>query len=88
MMERGLRLAVWLSASILAAGLVLWLAGVQQADLVLNAGLWVLIAVPIVRVVTALIAWARERDWIFVALTLIVLACLVLPLATALATSR
>jgi uncharacterized membrane protein len=38
--------------------------------------------------VTALVAWAQERDWIFVGLTLIVLASLVLPLATALATSR
>lgn len=88
MMERGLRLAVWLSASVLAAGLLLWLAGAPQSESVLTAGLWVLIAVPIVRVVTALVAWAQERDWVFVALTLIVLACLVLPLATALATSR
>lgn len=88
MMERGLRLAVWVSASILAAGLVLWLAGAAQSESVLTAGLWVLIAVPIVRVVTGLVAWARERDWIFVGLTLIVLASLLLPLATALATSR
>lgn len=88
MMERGLRLAVWVSASILGVGLVLWLAGATQAESALDAGLWVLIAVPIVRVVTALVAWAQERDWIFVGLTLLVLACLLLPLATALATSR
>jgi uncharacterized membrane protein len=88
MMERGLRLAVWVSASILAAGLVLWLAGAPRSEFVLDAGLWVLIAVPIVRVVTALVEWAQERDWTFVALTLLVLACLLLPLATALATSR
>ena len=88
MMERGLRLAVWLSASVLGVGLVLWLGGVAQADQALHAGLWLLIAVPIVRVVTALVAWAQERDWVFVGLTLLVLACLLLPLATALAASR
>ena len=88
MMERGLRLAVWVSASILGVGLALWLAGVAEAETALDAGLWLLIAVPIVRVVTALVAWARERDWVFVGLTLLVLASLLLPLATALATSR
>ena len=88
MMELGLRLAVWLSASVLGVGLVLWLAGRPQAEPALHAGLWLLIAVPIVRVMTALVAWAQERDWIFVVLTLLVLACLLLPLATALAAFR
>ena len=81
MIERALQMAVRVSAVMLAVGLAAWLLGVPQAVLLLNAGLWLLIAVPIARVMTALAAWVKEGDWLFAALTLLVLACLVVPLA-------
>lgn len=80
-MERALRAATWASAAILAAGLASWLAGWPFATPMLHAGLWLLISTPVVRVVMALAASLAARDWTFVALTLIVLGCLVFPLA-------
>lgn len=81
MIERGLQMAVRVSALMLAVGLVVWLLGVPQAVLLLNSGLWLLIAVPIARVMTALASWVKEGDWLFAALTLFVLSCLLVPLA-------
>ncbi len=79
-MERALRIATWLAATLLLIGLALWLAGAAQAALVLHTGLWLLIATPMVRVLMALAEYLKTRDWTFVALTLVVLACLVFPL--------
>jgi uncharacterized membrane protein len=73
--------ATWTAAALLAAGLLMWLADVRGAALVLNAGLWLLISTPIVRVLMALADYVAARDWKFAALTLIVLACLVVPLS-------
>lgn len=80
-MEQALRIATWTSAALLAAGLGLSLAGAAQAPVVLHAGLWLLIATPIVRVLMALVEYLRAKDGTFFALTLLVLACLVVPLA-------
>ena len=80
-MERLLRIATWIAAALLLAGLLLWLGGAPQAGRMLHAGLWLLISTPIVRVLLALTEYAKTRDWTFVALTLIVLACLIFPLA-------
>ena len=55
--------------------------GVPGSGYALHAGLWLLISTPIARVVMALASYLRERDWTFVALTLLVLACLAIPLA-------
>lgn len=66
------------AAVCLAAGLLLFLArpdGVAAAR-VLNAGLVVLMATPILRVIVSAIEYARLRDWIFVATTLAVLGVL------------
>ena len=79
-MEQALRVATWTSALILAAGLGLTLAG-RPVGYTLHIGLWLLIATPIVRVVMALVSYVRDRDWTFVALTVLVLACLAIPLA-------
>ncbi|HEX6322969.1 MAG TPA: DUF1634 domain-containing protein [Vicinamibacterales bacterium] len=79
-MERALRLAVWVSAGLLAAGLLLWLAGAAAAGPVMHAGLWILIAVPITRMLTSAVTYARARDWPFFALTLVVIACLAFPI--------
>ena len=80
-MERALRIATWLAAALLGGGLLLWLAGSGLAPGALHAGLWLLISTPVVRVVMALADYAREGDWTFAVLTLIVLGCLVFPIA-------
>ena len=80
-MERVLRLAVWVSAALLGAGLLLWLAGAASALPVMHAGLWILIAVPITRMLTSAVTYAASRDWAFFALTLVVIACLAFPIA-------
>lgn len=84
-MERALRIATWVSAGLLAAGLMLWLAGVPQAMMMLHTGLWLLIATPIVRVLMALTDYVKKGDWVFAGLTLIVLACLIVPITVFLA---
>ena len=80
-METILKLITWLAAALLAAGLVMTLSGSTQAAYVLHAGLWLLISTPVIRVMLALYDYTRERNWTFVALTLVVLACLAIPLA-------
>lgn len=79
-MEHALRWTTWLAAALLAAGLALTLAGAGQAALVLHAGLWLLISTPIARVLLALYEYVRARNWAFVAVTLVVVACLAIPL--------
>ena len=46
------------------------------ARLLLETGLIILLATPPARVVVSVIEYIRERDWIFVVLTLIVLLAL------------
>lgn len=83
-MERALKGAIWIAAALLAAGLVGWLAGQAPAMRLIHAGLWVLIAVPITRMLTALVGYGREEDWTFVAISAIVLVCLLFPIVRAL----
>lgn len=66
------------SALCLAAGLVLWVAGGHPtaANLVLTAGLVILMMTPIARVVTSLVVYLRMRDWFFVATTIMVFVVL------------
>lgn len=80
-MERLLRAATWTAAALLFAGLMAWLAAWPAGEVLLHAGLWVLIATPIARVLMALADSVKERDRTFVAITLVVLACLIFPLA-------
>jgi uncharacterized membrane protein len=67
------------SATLLLLGLVLWMSGAVRpaADGLLNAGLIVLMATPILRVFVSLVEYARMRDWFFVMTTLIVLGVLI-----------
>jgi len=76
---RVLRLGVLTSSACLGAGLVITLASGSTgvAGGLLTAGLVVLLATPAARVVVSAITYARERDWLFVALTLTVLAELI-----------
>jgi uncharacterized membrane protein len=80
-----LRWGTVLSSACLAVGLAMALAGYQPdvARLLSEAGLLVLIATPAGRVVVSVVEYARERDWLFVALTLVVLAALLGSVAAA-----
>lgn len=73
-----LRFGTVASSSLFAIGLVMTLAGyrVEFARLLLEAALITLTATPAMRVVVSVIEYARERDWVFVVLTLIVLLAL------------
>ncbi len=76
---RVLRVGIVASSVCLAAGLVLTLAGQGGgvAYVILTSGLVILLATPTARVVVSVVEYARERDWLFVALTLTVLLALV-----------
>jgi len=82
---RVLRLGVGASSVLLAAGLVLTLA--HEADgfapIVLTTAIAILLATPAARVVISVAEYARERDWLFVALTSIVLLTLAGSIAVA-----
>jgi uncharacterized membrane protein len=67
------------SASLLAAGLVMQLAGVNHglAASLTRAGLIILMATPVARVVVSVVEYATERDWLFTALTMAVLIILI-----------
>jgi uncharacterized membrane protein len=67
---------VIVSAVLLAAGLFFFLLnpGVAHSGWLLNGGLIVLIATPILRVIVSFTEYVRLRQWFFVAVTLVVLA--------------
>jgi uncharacterized membrane protein len=48
----------------------------------IQLGLLLLIATPVARVVLSIIEFARERDWLYVTTTLMVLATLIYSLAS------
>ena len=76
---RLLRVGITISSVCLAAGLLLTLAGQdgRVARALLLCGLVILLATPAARVVISIVEYVRERDWLFVALTLTVLLTLV-----------
>ena len=67
---------VLVSATCLGIGLLLYLAipASAAADWLLRAGLIVLMATPILRVVVSVVEYVRMRDWFFTLTTVIVLA--------------
>jgi uncharacterized membrane protein len=77
---------VLLSAVLLAAGLFfwLWIPGAGRTAWLLNAGLIVLMATPIMRVIVSVAEYVRLRQWFFVVVTLVVLAELSITVAVAL----
>jgi uncharacterized membrane protein len=84
-----LRGGVVASSVCLMAGLVLSLAGVEPAATVLlNAGIIVLLATPVSRVVVSTVEYVVERDWPFATLTFIVLLELVASAVAALVFNR
>lgn len=68
-LRRGVHLVltsgVWASASLLALGLVLHLAGSPWDRRALSAGIVVLMCTPLVRVAALAAGYARARDWPF-----------------------
>jgi Protein of unknown function (DUF1634) len=68
------------AAGCLAIGLLLWMAGGRPAaaNVILTAGLVILMLTPIARVVTSLVVYVRMRDWFFVATTIAVFVVLLL----------
>lgn len=82
---RVLRIGVTASSICLGIGLLLTLAGEtgRAAHLLLRIGLIALLATPASRVVVSMIDYLLERDWLFVAMTLTVLAELLASVAAA-----
>jgi uncharacterized membrane protein len=76
---RVLRLGTRTSSACFAAGLFLMIIGRggTLARVLLPAGLFILLATPAARVIVSVVEYMRERDWLFVALTLTVLLALV-----------
>jgi uncharacterized membrane protein len=70
-----LRAGVIASSVCLAAGLVLSLVtgGGAVTSFLLNTGIVVLLATPVVRVIVSTVQYVSERDWAFATLTFIVL---------------
>jgi uncharacterized membrane protein len=74
------------STALLAAGLALLLAGVAEplAAALTRAGLVVLMATPVARVLVSVADYAAQKDWLFLALTGTVMVILLGSLAVAL----
>jgi uncharacterized membrane protein len=84
---RVLGVGVLVSSICLAAGLLMTLAGggSVMARALPQAGIVVLLATPVVRVAVSSVGYARQRDWLFVTLTLVVFLELVATIVAALA---
>lgn len=76
---RVLRAGSIASTAILAVGLALALLfpPSSHAQTVIRVGLFVLLLTPVARVVASVFEYTRDRDWLFAALTAIVLAIIV-----------
>jgi uncharacterized membrane protein len=84
-----LRVGVTTSSICLAVGLVVALAGgARAADLLLRAGVIILLVTPVARVLISIVEYVREQDWVFVALTAIVLVELMASAVAALVFNR
>lgn len=85
-----LRAGVMASSVCLAVGLVLSLAtgGGAAAAFLLNAGIIILLATPVTRVIVSTIQYVIDRDWAFATLTFVVLLELVASAIAALVFNR
>ena len=78
---RLLQTCVFSSATCLFVGLLAWMTTSSGGSYgLMTAGLVILMATPLLRVLVSLVAYARMRDWFFVTTTLAVLALLALTL--------
>lgn len=78
-MDLAIRAGTALTSILLALGLLLWLMAPEGAlaKTLLDAGLFVLIATPVTRLVAALAEELRKREWRYVVLGAVVLFLLV-----------
>ena len=85
-----LRAGVMASSACLAAGVLLSLAtgGGAVSAFLLNAGIIVLLATPVARVIVSIVQYVSQRDWTFAALTIVVLLELVASAVAALVFNR
>lgn len=85
-----LRAGVFASSVCLAGGLLLSLAtgGGAMSSFLLDAGIVILLATPVARVIVSTIQYVNERDWAFATLTFVVLLELVASAAAALVFNR
>ena len=84
-----LRVGVGTSSACLALGTVLFfLSGAPLALVLLQAGILILLATPVARVVVSVVEYVIERDWTFTTLTVIVLVELLASVVAALVFHR
>jgi len=84
-----LRAGVTISSICLAAGLIMAIVqGPGPADILLAAGVVILLATPVARVLISIVEYVREHDWTFVVLTAIVLIELMASAVAALVFNR
>jgi uncharacterized membrane protein len=67
---------VLIAAVCLLAGLITWMVAAPRGRALMDTGLIVLMATPVLRVVLSIAEYARERDWLFAAAAAAVLAIL------------
>jgi uncharacterized membrane protein len=74
-----LRTGMGASAVFLTCGLAMMVFTGDQGigDYIVRAGLIILMATPVTRVIVSIVEYAIERDWVFVALTTTVLIVLI-----------
>lgn len=97
--SRVLQVGVWLSALVIALGVLLWAVAARcrgwpgpspQAAggahwrglgvgplAVVQAGLWLLVLTPVIRVATSILVFLRDRDWAYVGIASLVLLFIV-----------
>jgi uncharacterized membrane protein len=72
-----LRVGIAATAVVFLVGLALWLSHVRQAELVLQIGLSLLMAIPVTRIIASCVDAVRRRDWLLTWSTIIVLSVMV-----------
>ncbi len=79
-----LRIGVVASALLLLIGIALSYSGIQslsnQGEYILTIGIFVLFATPVARVAMSIASFAIERNWLYVLITSIVLANILIAL--------
>jgi uncharacterized membrane protein len=89
-LARAMLAGVWLSAAVLAGGLLLAMAKphTEEGQLLLRGGLVLLMATPVLRVVLSVAEAIRRRDWFWLWTTLAVAVVLSGTVAYSLRTAR
>jgi|SRR5436190_23112435 len=84
-----LRVGITASSVCLGAGALLFFAGADGiASPLLQAGIVILLATPVARVIVSIVQYIGERDWTFTALTVVVLVELLASVVAALVFHR